>query len=156
MTTGCGKSNRPPDLPKLYPCTLTFKQDGKPLEDANIILQSKDAAFKWAVGGTTDAQGVVKIVTHGQFFGAPLGKYSIVISKTVSEKKGGAANIPEGVDPASIMNAGGGMLSVYTFVEKKYADAVTTPLEIEIDKSKNDREFDCGKPVKELLRMVAP
>ena len=153
--TGCNKSNRPADLPKLYKCQLTFKQDGVPMENANIIFYSTDPSFKWSVGGSTDARGGVDIVTHGQFFGAPEGSYKIVISKTESVQEGPVRELPPDVDPASIMQAAG-MLSVYTFVEKQYADVETTPLTITIAKGKNTQEYECGKAIRELLRRVAP
>ena len=152
---GCGGPKQPDDMPPLYRCRLTFTQEGAPLENAYIILQSTEPSFKWSVGGTTDAKGVVDIVTHGQFYGAPEGSYQVVVSKTESVQEGAPKELPPDVDPASIMTSSG-MLSVYTFVEKEYADAETTTLKIEVKKGKNEETFECGKPVRELLRRVKP
>jgi hypothetical protein len=150
---GCGKSNRPSDLPPLQPCTLMFKQEGKPLADAIISLESLDKSFKWSANGITDANGTAKIVTHGQFHGVPIGEYAVIVLKeeNVQEK----SNRKTYDDLGNEINAGG-MISTYTHVEKEYTDAKTTPLKITIVKGKNDQDFDCGKTTRVLLRTVAP
>lgn len=153
---GCKKSNKPADLPPLYRCQLTFTQEGTPLENAGVILKSTDPSFKWAVGGITNAQGVVDVVTHGQFFGAPEGTYKVVVSKTEAIPDGTPKELPPDVDPASIMTPSSGMVSIFTFVEKEYTDAETTPLTIEIKKGKNAETYECGKSIRELLRRVRP
>ncbi|MDR1959235.1 MAG: carboxypeptidase-like regulatory domain-containing protein [Planctomycetaceae bacterium] len=79
--SGCGQK-LPPGIPKLYPATLTVVQDGKPLADAAVVMLDVDSSQTWAIGGTTDKNGILKLKTMGQYNGAPLGKYQVSVSKT--------------------------------------------------------------------------
>ncbi|GHT09827.1 hypothetical protein FACS1894170_01030 [Planctomycetales bacterium] len=67
-------------MPKLYPATLTVLQDGKPLENASVVLINTDATSTWSAGGQTDAKGVVMLQTMGQFKGIPEGTYSYALT----------------------------------------------------------------------------
>jgi hypothetical protein len=140
--TGCGKDNsRPKDLPLLYPCVVTIIQEGKPLDRAVVEFIAVDAAAKYRAVSITDTNGHVAMSTYG-FDGVPAGKYKICVWKTVIEgviqstnKEGESVNT-EGTE--------------YQAVEPKYADAKTTPHEIEITGKgkKVEQTFDVGKAVK--------
>ncbi|MDR0870452.1 MAG: hypothetical protein LBN39_06625 [Planctomycetaceae bacterium] len=141
-------------MPKLSPCTVTVKQDGKPLQDAMVLLQKGGGQpFKWSVAGRTDAAGVAKVMTHGQFSGAPEGDYAVVISKEVTEQ---AKSGQKQLDDLGNEIDTGGMISSYSLVEKEYTAADTTPLKITVGKTAVQQEFECGKPVRILLRQAAP
>lgn len=143
-------------MPKLYPCVLTFTQEGKPLVDATVNFKSvNDPAFKWTIGAITNEAGVAEMLTHGQFRGVPEGEYKIIITKeeNIQEK---SANTPPVNHDWEEYTVGGGMISVFSHVEKEYTDQKTTPLTITIAKGKNKQDFDCGKAGRTLLRTVAP
>jgi len=155
LLSGCGGPARPADLPPLYPCTVTVLQDGQPLSEGVVSLSSTDPSFKWAVFAQLDASGKGKLFTQGLYPGAPEGEYKVVISKeeTVTEQIGPAVVRQGEFGEETITPT---RATVYTLVEKDYADAATTPLSITIAKKGNDQQFECGKPVRELLRMVDP
>ena len=155
LLTGCGGQPRPADLPPLYACTVTVTQDGKPLGEAVVRLESPDPAFKWAVFAQLDASGSGKVFTQGLYPGAPEGDYKVVISKEET--------VAEEIGPAVVRQGEFGeethtptRMTVYSLVEKEYTDAETTPLSITIGKTGNNQKFDGGKPVRELLRTVDP
>ena len=131
MIAGCGGSGgqrkKPSDLPPLYPCTLTFTQEGVPVDDAHITLHSDS---KWAVGGRTDEKGEVKPVTNGFYDGVPAGMYKITVAKMVI-----------------VENEAGDTVKQTEVVDKTFRKKETTPLEIEIVKGNNDQTFDVGKAV---------
>jgi hypothetical protein len=141
--TGCGKNDsRPKDLPPLHPCTVTITQDGKPLDGAVVQFAAVDAENKkYQASSMTDAEGHVVMKTYG-FDGVPAGKYKVCVWKTVVE----------GV--TSHQNSDGEMVDTvgteYKTVEPQYADAKTTPHEIEITgkEKKVEQTFDVGKAVK--------
>lgn len=147
----CKPSGRPDDLPRLYPCTITLKQEGAPLADAMIYLHSTNPAFSWTVGGRTDPAGNVSLMTHAKFPGVPTGDYKIVVSKTerYQEKP---PEIPPGGDES--MRTAGSPVILYSLVEKEYTNQETTPLTITIDKGKNQAEFELGKAVRIELETV--
>ena len=155
LLSGCGGQNRPADMPALYPCTITVTQDGKPLDGGIANLVSTDPLFKWAVFAQLDASGTGKVYTQGLYPGAPAGEYKVLISKeeTASEQIGPAV-IRQGEFGEETVTPT--RLSVFSQVEKEYTHAETTPLRITIAKRGNDQTFDCGKPVKEMLRQITP
>jgi hypothetical protein len=127
LNVGCSNQrDKPKDLPALFPCTLTFTQDGAPLDGANISLHSKS---KWSVGGVTDENGNVKLVTNGFYDGVPADTYKIVVRKVVEVESNG-----EVVSRTDVINA-------------KFKKEGTTSLEITISQGNNDQTFDLGKVV---------
>lgn len=152
--SGCYSRSLPKDLPKLYPCSLTFTyENGEPIEEALITLYSVDSSFKWIAGGRTDCSGKVKLATNGQYPGIPEGTFRIVLAKTESVRNG------KKMDPDETLPAdeSPGVIQVFTFIEKQYAQRQSTPLELTVvPKSKNDRSFSCGKPTRVLLTTIIP
>ena len=130
---GCGKSDKPTDLPPLFPCTLTFTQEGHPLAEASFALRSTDPAFKWGVGGRTDENGKGIVMTHGKYRGAPTGSYKVTVRKiAILEEKGEKT------------------VEAYV-VAPELKDMETTTLEIEIVKGTNEKTFDVGNAVSIVL-----
>jgi hypothetical protein len=118
-------------------------------------MVSTDPSFKWAVFAQLDTSGKGKMFTQGLYAGVPEGEYKVVISKeeTVTEQVG-ATVVRQGEFGEETITPT--RSTVYSLVEKDYVDAATTPLSITISRKGNNKEFDCGKPVRELLRMVDP
>ena len=116
---GCSRVNRPADLPRLFPVTLMITLDNQPLDDALVVLHMEDGPdAKWTVGSRTDSAGQAVITTHGQFRGAPAGKFKVCVSKSEGIEEGGRPKLVQHVDPL-------------------FADPKSTPLEIEVsDKGK--------------------
>jgi hypothetical protein len=143
MIQGCGGSPKPDGFPIIYDCSITLTQEGKPLTGADIILFSKDGQCSWSVGGTTDSNGKAVIFTHGRFSGVPAGDFLVTVSKTEAERyeSGEVRTKP---------------INVYTFVDKKFSDKSTTPLEITIPKGKIQQIFDLGPATRTLFESIPP
>jgi hypothetical protein len=140
--SSCNNNPQPDDLPKLYPCTITITQDGKPLDSAAVELVAADQSnTKYKSATQTNAEGKAVMSTYG-YNGTPAGKYKVIVSKKVDEDLVYAPNTSGGQDVVSY--------KTYQTVETKYYDAKTTPHEIEITgKEKSVKAtFDVGKPIK--------
>ncbi len=89
--TGCAKSDRPQDLPKLTPCTLTIvSQDGTPVADAQVQLWTDQGiGAKWTAGGLADAEGKLVPMVQGKWSGVVPGTYKVLVKKfqVVKEKE---------------------------------------------------------------------
>jgi len=122
-------------MPPLHPATLTFTQEGRPLQEANVRLVSPDVG--WVVGGLTDANGRVELFTHGRFRGAPVGEYSICVDKYVTE-----GELPSPQNPYAVW-------TVFNVIEQQYWYAHTTPLTVTIVEGRNTPPpFDVGSEVR--------
>jgi len=144
--SGCSGTPRPDGLPKLYPCTITITQEGKPLEGVSVSLYDPAITDRWAVGGQTNASGVATIHTHGQFLGTPAGRFKVVLTKTVTESDSVASDI-EWASPKVR-----GDTRFYSLVGKEYINYETTPLEIVIDGKKRNESFDIGSVERILIQ----
>ena len=140
---GCSQSNRPEGLPKLYSCQITITQDGKPLPEASIQFIGGESA-KWPISGLTDASGIAKMVTYGQFPGVPAGDYHVVVQKTVENV------LTVGSDYSS------GSSDIYSLVEVKFTKAEETDLEISVSTGRNSQTFEVGKEVRVLVDSIRP
>ncbi|MDR2115761.1 MAG: carboxypeptidase-like regulatory domain-containing protein [Planctomycetaceae bacterium] len=142
--SGCGsKSSRPTDLPPLEPCKITVFQEGKPLEGAIVTLISKDTSAKYArSSGATNTSGIAELKTYG-YSGVPKGSYKITVTKSAME--GGK----EITDASGVTSTRGG--KDYSYVEKKYTDVLSTPLEIEIGNKENLQTVEIGKSVHDFI-----
>jgi len=131
FTAGCsggGQRKKPADMPPLFPSTLIFTQEGVPLAGARITLYSDS---KWGVGGLTNENGEVKLVTQGYFDGIPEGTYKITVHKVVI-----------------VMDKNNEYTLKQTdVIANEFKRESTTPLEIAIGKKDNNKTFDLGKAV---------
>ncbi|MCL2744778.1 MAG: hypothetical protein FWE67_13095 [Planctomycetaceae bacterium] len=152
FVSGCGGQQRPDGFPKVFPVELTVMQEGKPLATASVSLQSPNT--KWAIGGATDDNGKVKLVTNG-YPGAPAGKYKVVIMKVFSEGMEERARISAegGGSEESVAAANKIKVTHYSFVKPEYNDIDKTPVEVEITESTKTLEVDAGPAVKIVLQM---
>jgi len=155
LLPGCGGQKRPADMPPLYPCTITVTQDGQPLDGGMVTLASTDPSFKWVVFAQLDSSGTGKLFTQGLYAGAPAGEYQVVLSKEeVVSEQAGQTVVRQGEFGEESFTPF--IETVFSLVEKKYTDVGTTPLSMTIARKGNDPKFDCGKPVREMLRRVTP
>ena len=136
---GCSKP-RPDGLPSLVPCSVTITQDSQPLEGATVAFESDD--MRWAIGGSTDANGEAKMFTHGTYPGAPEGTYKVTVVKQVVEADGSAETA------SSTPSA-----KAYNLVDAQFFKPDTTPLEITV-KGKTKEAFDVGAAVREPVKML--
>ena len=112
--SGCSNDNRPKEMPRLFPVVLTITLDDQPLANAVVTFYTENESdAKWTVGSYTDANGKAIIVTHGQFHGAPAGKFKVCVVKKEAEGEGAS-------------------LKVTNFVDTVFADPKSTPLSIEV------------------------
>ena len=130
LSNGCGGDGRarPRDLPALYPCTLTFTQEGVPLAKADIILHSDS---KWAVTGQTDENGQATLTTNGYYNGVPEGTYKITVRRII------VVMDAKNVNPVKQTDV----------IPNEFKMATNTTLEITIGKKGNDKTYDLGKAV---------
>ena len=143
LTIGCGPSNRPEGLPSLSPCTITVTQQEKPLADASVQLIPKFES-PWPVTGLTDASGNAVMVTYGQFKGAPLGEYTVVITKNESKSEGNADEYSSGIT------------EIFSLVDVQYTKPETSTLEITVEKKRNTKKCELGGPVHVLVDTIRP
>ncbi|MDO4587702.1 MAG: hypothetical protein Q4C95_10450 [Planctomycetia bacterium] len=142
VVIGCSKGpKKPKELPKLYPLTITLTQEGVPCAEAHINLEpvEKKESFKWSLGGLTDANGVLKIMTNGNWDGCPEGEYIVRVSKEVILER---AEAQEG--------AGEGMpTKIIRTIPKKYGSKSTSDLKITVKAGQNDEKLDIGPAIEE-------
>ncbi|MDR1270378.1 MAG: carboxypeptidase-like regulatory domain-containing protein [Planctomycetaceae bacterium] len=150
---GCG-DGRPSDMPPLQPVVLTFTLDEKPLPNAIVTLYSTESNFKWSVGGGTDENGQVVLMTNGRYAGVPEGKYKITVDKVVQNSPPipKESELPEDEKQRQkIFNDIDKQTTITRIVDEKFLDEKKTPLELEVVKGKNKQTFDLGKPVNKAL-----
>ena len=143
-------------MPPLYPVTITLTQENVPLEGAFVDLVPADAANAWGAGGKTDAKGEAILYARPDFKGAAAGKYKVVITKKESKRGGTSvadnATIPTETEDGRpiVYRAGDGgpiTMEEWTYVDRQYITAATTPLEIEVTNKGSNQSFDLGKQV---------
>jgi len=101
---------------------------------------------KWSVGGVTDANGLCRLRTHGQFDGAPEGKYKIVVIKDIMEIPEPDTNAPVSIGMDGLPSALG---VLYALVDAQFSNVNTTPLTVTITRSGAEPStFDLGAPVR--------
>lgn len=152
-TFGCSSGpKKPAGMPTLYPTEITVSSESGPLADAIVTLLPADGSrLQWGSGGRTNASGVARIKTHGQFDGAPEGKFKIVVKKTESQ---GDAPPPMGTDAESqrvyeeYMKSGKTQ-KFFNVIDAKYNTAKDSPLEVEVTNQKlNTAAVSVGALVK--------
>ncbi|MBR4750256.1 MAG: carboxypeptidase regulatory-like domain-containing protein [Thermoguttaceae bacterium] len=148
---GCGEKT-PPDMPKLFPTSITITQEGTPVEGASVqLLKKDDLYYKWLAGGTTDASGVCTIRTMGKYTGAPEGTFQVVVYKTnkiESETRKAQPNAPS--DPAEAAEWAKKVdeeEKEFDQIDTKYKSVDTTDLTITIASGKNAETLEVGAPV---------
>lgn len=131
---GCGSGARKPEgLPDLYPLTLKIVyDDGTPVADALVQLVTKE--HTWAIGAKTDAQGNAVIRAQGEFPGAPIGNYKVVVNKV-------EVVYGEG-DPPPITGR-------FNLIESKYTMVPSTTLTLEVKADTKSAELKVGQPVRD-------
>jgi hypothetical protein len=159
LFSGCGTSNLPKDLPRLYPCEITVIQDGKPLEDAIVTLEFMDSSRPengqlWFPMGATDSNGKAIVRSNAQYDGAPIGIYKILISKTKQGPSKYGSPPPQGTPQYDQWEelVANELRPWFGLVEEKFNHAEQTPYEIEIQKSKNKLTVDVGKSVEYRIK----
>lgn len=143
---GCSNDNRPKDLPRLYPVTLTITLEDQPLDNAHVSLYAENVSdAKWTVGCRTDSQGKAVIMTHGQFRGSPAGKFKVCVRKSESESADTQADTSLSVYGPT--GTGSVMPKITNLVDPLFADPKSTPLEIEVSpKGTTIQTFNVHKP----------
>ena len=117
-------------------------------------MSSEQSATHYTSGGSTGSDGVVVIQTHGKYAGAPLGKYTVYVTKEEEIKTGPWDQIPAGVSESkTFMEQHKKELKsdIFSVVNQKYATAKTSDLTIEVTKSGVEQTLDVGKPVRDKV-----
>jgi len=154
ILSGCEQKKRPDGMPALFPCSITVTQKDQPLEGALVRLMPESGSFEWTIGGKSDASGVAKITTHGEYAGAPAGTFKVLVSKI--EKQPSAYEQPK--DNMSdewkewFAKSANEKLPTFRYVKAEFDDAKKTSHSITITKGKNNAAFDVGEPIKEEVK----
>jgi len=136
---GCaGNSDRPADLPKLYPVTITVTAEGTPVEKAVVEFVS-DPPSKFRAIGTTNDKGIAEMKTYGQK-GSPAGQFKVVIKHDIEDEQVyGTKGEREYVVS----------FNTYRTIDEITYKAETTPFEITVPvKSGQKPTFNVGQRVK--------
>lgn len=80
--SGCG-SGEDANLPALVPVTGTVRLDGQPLRAALVTFVPSAENQGMAASGYTDEQGKYELRTLHRSAGAPVGQYTVTVSKLV-------------------------------------------------------------------------
>jgi hypothetical protein len=146
---GCG-SRGLPGMPKLYPASLTVFQDGKPLENASVVLINVDTSSTWSAGGQTNSDGVVQLQTMGQFQGIPEGTYSVAVSKIEFPNFAHPGDPPYG-DSKAMKKYNEDLKryedNTFLLVDAKYAIGVSD-LKVTVSKGNDKVSVDVGPPIR--------
>ena len=149
---GC-QEKTPEGFPKLIKnASVTVIQDGNPLADAKVTLYSDDPAIKWTIGGKTDANGAAKLVTHGQYPGAPAGTFQVTVSKREEPQYQNQTPAPGQSDAEFMAARAAENLSAYQLVDLSYGQRKTTKAVVEISDSNPGGTVDVGKAVREPIK----
>lgn len=140
---GCADKTKPAGFPKLYPVSIKVIQDGQPLADAQVQLDSSD--IPWMAAGTTDAAGTAVLWTYGKHEGAPAGHFTVTVTKTVNEGEEEYIAAKNRFDEAAAARA---VVKSFTYVDQKFSSSETTPLTVDIDKKTKLLEVDVSPAVK--------
>jgi hypothetical protein len=125
---GCAPS-LPKGMPPIYPCTITLTQEGVPLVGASVALIPEDTTLTFTFAGATTSSGSVEMYSHGKYRGIPAGKYKLIVTKNTHE----------------IQNE---KIWTVSLVDVQYCNSDTSPLQVDIAKTKNQFTFELGKAVK--------
>lgn len=118
--SGCGEK-LPDGMPRLNPCTISVKMDGKPVENAKILLSSE--SVKYGCTGFTNTSGTTKLMTDGKYTGIPAGKYKVLITRIDVEQREYKGFMEEAKLPPKKRTV---------IVDLKYEDPEQTPFELEV------------------------
>ncbi|MDR0870204.1 MAG: carboxypeptidase-like regulatory domain-containing protein [Planctomycetaceae bacterium] len=136
FVAGCGREQKPADLPKLYPCRVTIQMKGTPLDGALVSLLPENG--KWSAAGMTDAQGIVKLSTQ-TYSGVAEGTYKVTVSKNPVLKS-------SGTDSEVQRGANGEVITPPPLVAETFSDASKTTLKCEVKPGENSFEFSVEPP----------
>jgi hypothetical protein len=140
---GCGGQRTPDGLPKLYPVTLQFTQEGEPCDGASVqFVAVSESPNNWVVGGSTNTAGIAMLKTYGQYPGVPEGKYKIVVSKVERESLGTGETMFDSKGE-----------NVYNLIDPSYSSSNTTSLTIEVQPEKKSYDpIELGKKIRQPLK----
>jgi hypothetical protein len=126
--------------------------DHKPASDVEVLFRATNPSTKWAIGGTTDAQGKFKVLTHGVHIGIPEGEYKVVFYKREEEKSKytpppeNSKEYEKWLELSSKEN-----LAVYTLIDPKFEKKETTPFSVIVEKNSKELRFDLGKSIRKRV-----
>lgn len=161
LFSACARNPLPDGTPPLHDCEITLVQGGTPLAEADVRFESPDdTPVKWGIGATSDSRGIVRILTHGRFPGAPEGTYRVTVKKEehdYHESPAQKAAREKAKAEGTFFESPNVPFDLYYLVEEPYAEKETTPLTITIKRGKNLETFDVGEKVRiSKGRIAAP
>jgi|BioPla2DNA2_1021312.scaffolds.fasta_scaffold50952_2 hypothetical protein len=153
---GCAEK-KPDGMPDLHPTTVTLTVDGKGLAEANVTLMPADSqASQWVSAGVTDSSGKAEIKTSGQYSGAPVGNYKVVVSAKEEVDYGEDGPPPPREDAAALEDwsrkANPNSWKRYSPVAIQYTNVAETPLEASVQAGKNAFDFDLGAATRDEVK----
>lgn len=153
LSIGCAGTDIPKDLPSRSPCTVKVVYDDEtPIPDATVAFVSEDSGKRrWDPTAITDASGVATMRIQATYDGAPVGKYKVCVSKTITEDNRPPAP-PEGTPEHSDWAADYSKVKKYSVVDDAFGNSNTTTLEVEVlSQPENNHTVKVGSPVRKSL-----
>lgn len=146
FSAGCNQEKLPDGMPELFPLTLNVTQGGEPAED--VLLTFYGDSLAWGVGGKSDAQGKVVVMTQGQYRGVPAGDYTVVASKYyVTPSKYGTMPSDPGLREEWAKNVEAENAPVFLRVAPELLDPATTTLKVSVKEGTPTVDLDLGEKV---------
>lgn len=147
LSSGCGGKKTPDGMPELYPVSVTVTQGGQPVE--GVALTCFNDTLGYGVSGLSDSSGVVKLVTSGEYPGAPAAEYKVTAWKyefTPSQ----CGKCPIGGDARAEWEEkyANEYRPAYNYVDPALADKTTTTLTLTVEKGTKTAALDLGEAVK--------
>lgn len=114
--SGCGGDKAPSGFPKVFPINVTVKDGTTPLSEVRVMFypSSTGAGAAFASSGSTDANGVAKIVTSQGGYskaGIPVGEFVVTVEDII--------NIDNGIPPEEQVKMSMGELNKLAQEQKK-------------------------------------
>lgn len=128
---GCGSKSTGPELAQV---SGTVKFQGKPLENALVVFFPAEPGIPSATG-TTDKNGVYRLMTRAPGDGAVLGKHRVTVAARGPDKV-----LPEGQSATGL--PGGNTEPGDPLIPQKYFLPGTSGLDREVTIGKNTIDFD--------------
>ena len=129
---GCGGEKRPQGFPKIYKCQLKVVENGTPVSDVIVKLESSDReANKWSPSGSTGEDGIADLQTRG-FPGAPVAEYKVLLEKYGVPMTEISPGVYQSNDPSNQ-------------IAEEYGNPDTTPFTLTVSKKQETiPTFDIG------------
>ena len=136
-----------PEIPELHVVQGKVTLDGKPLADARVALHRSEPGASRVFAANTNAEGIYNIkalYTHGEFIGAPAGRYKVTVIKVSPSELNDeefARQFQQEIEAGAVEGNSPRTSNPPYLVNPQYVSTITTPFEIEVQAGNNKHDF---------------